>query len=196
MHVISCSRLIFLRVQRSRINVRSWGGEPGDEATFLLKTPYLLLHVPVRPQEVKSNAVYCTQHTCVIILYIYMYMYVYTCPTSVHVSPHDTYILYMCIWISKLSLQLSVVAFSFSHVHFSPHISFITTFTSKMTGGKFPHSLYCSWTCDAITCGHFSLASSQALLYMHVIIARVNHWPPLKNKQMEKQTCTWHVHCV
>ena len=85
--------LIFLRVQRSRINVRLREGEPGDEATFLLKTPYLLLHVLVQPQEVNSDAVYCTQHACVIILFIY----VYTCPTSVNVSPHDTYILYMCI---------------------------------------------------------------------------------------------------
>ena len=35
----------------------------GDTATFLFKTPYLLLYVPVQPPEVKSNAVYCTQHT-------------------------------------------------------------------------------------------------------------------------------------
>ena len=50
---------------------------------------------------------------------------------------------------------MSVVTFSFSHVHSSPHISndsFITTFTSKMTVCKFPHSLYGSCTCDAITC--------------------------------------------
>ena len=59
-----------------------------DEATFFLKTPYV--HVSVRPQKVESNAVYCTQRTCVIILLLYVY--VYTCLTSVHISPHDTYI--------------------------------------------------------------------------------------------------------
>ena len=85
--------------------------EPGDEATFPLNTPYLVPHVPVQPQEVESNVVYCTQHT--------------------YMSPHDMY------QFTVVSCQLSVVTFSFSHVHSSLHISndsFITTFTSEGEG--------------------------------------------------------------
>ena len=108
--------------------------EPGDKATFFLKTPYLLLYAPVQPQEVKSNAVYFTElaymSDCIIRMCLYMSHFC------------------ACTSISKLSLQLSVVAFSFSHVHSSPHISndsFITTFTSKLTACKFPHSI-----CDRV----------------------------------------------
>ena len=61
--------------------------EPGDEATFLLHTPYLLLHVPVQPHECY---ILYTAYMCDNIIRVYVYMYVYTCPTSVNVSPHDT----------------------------------------------------------------------------------------------------------
>ena len=68
-----------------------------------------------------------------------------------------------CVFEMKVGFTVVSCHILFSHVHSSPHISndsFITTFTSEMTGCKFPHSLYCSCTCDAITCVHFSLASS------------------------------------
>ena len=107
-------------------------------------SPQDSIFITLRPQEVKSNAVYCTQHTCVIILYVY----VYTCPTSVHVSPHDTYVHVHTVHVYlnfKTEFNCCIL---FSHVHSSPHISFITTFTSKMKACKFPHSLYLStFTC-------------------------------------------------
>ena len=156
----------------------------GEEGNHFLR---LLLHVPVQLQEYK-----------------YMCDKIITCSTSGHVFPHDTYmymymyILLMCTCISKLSLQLSVVAFSFSHVHFSPHIpndSFITTFTSLLTVCKFLLSLYCSCTCDAITCfsslvPRLKLSSAcMQLLYEATI-------EPPKNTPRKKQTCMWHVHGV
>ena len=72
-------------------------------------------------------------HICVIILYIYISHFC-ACISSLVIHTYCT-----CYLISKV--QLSLVAISFAHIHFSPHISFITTFTSKMTDCKFPHSL-------------------------------------------------------
>ena len=116
----------------------------------------------------------------------------------VHVSPHDTYTLYVYLNI-KLSLQLSVVTFSFSHVHSSPHISFITiTFTSKLTVCKF---LYCSYTCDAtcISCGYFSLASPPgSLLHVCSYCMRQPLNPPKTggktNLHMARPLCIYRLH--
>ena len=66
---------------------RAWGrGYFSPQDSIFLTTCF----VYIKPQEVKSNAVYCTQHSFVVII-LYVYMYVYTCPTSVHLSFHDTY---------------------------------------------------------------------------------------------------------